>query len=33
MGERSGLCIVLVENLRGKDNLGDPDLDGRIKLS
>ena len=31
-GERRGICRVLVGNLRIKDHLGDPGVDGRIIL-
>ena len=32
MGERRGVYSVLVENLRERDHLGDPGIDGRIIL-
>jgi len=32
MGEKRGVCWVLVGNLREGDRLGDPDVDGRIIL-
>jgi hypothetical protein len=31
-GERTGVYRVLVENLRERDHLGEPDVDGRIVL-
>jgi hypothetical protein len=30
MGERRGVYRVLVENLRERDHLGDPGVDGRV---
>jgi hypothetical protein len=30
MGERRGVCRVLVWKLEGKSHLGDPGVDGRI---
>jgi hypothetical protein len=32
MGERRSACMVLVEKLRERDHLEDPDVDGRIIL-
>jgi hypothetical protein len=32
MGERRGVYRVLVRKLRGRDHLGDPDLDERTIL-
>jgi hypothetical protein len=32
MGERRGMYRVLMGNLRERDNLGDPGIDGRLIL-
>jgi hypothetical protein len=32
MGERRGVYRVLVENLRERGHLGDPGVEGRVKL-
>jgi len=32
MGERRGICRILVGNLMERDHLGDPGVDGRIIL-